>query len=83
MAGYERVAGLATEFPQTRLVYAAFREFDMIELLTRAGKLANPADWLLRAPHDAPLPDGQRVWRTVDSRWELGGISLTLPAKRG
>ena len=59
--GYERVAELASKLPDTRLVYVAERESDMIELVFRAGELNTPADWLLRAQHDRALPDGQKL----------------------
>jgi hypothetical protein len=73
--GYERVAELAAELPDTRLVYVADRESDMIELMAAPGELETPADWLLRAQHDRALPDGQKLWQTVTSGEELGGIS--------
>ncbi|EXI86506.1 MAG: Transposase for transposon Tn5 [Candidatus Accumulibacter regalis] len=81
--GYERVAELATELPETRLVYVADRESDMIELMGRARELGQPADWLLRAQHDRALPDGQKLWPTVTSGEALGGITFTLPARHG
>jgi hypothetical protein len=81
--GYERVAELAAEVPDTRLVYVADRESDMIELMARAGELDTPADWLLRAQHDRALPNGEKLWQTVTSGEEIGGISFTLPARDG
>ena len=81
--GYERGAELAAEVPDTRLVYVADRESDMIELMARAGELDTPADWLLRAQHDRALPDDQKLWQTVTSGKALGGISFTLPARHG
>jgi hypothetical protein len=83
VAGYERVAELAADLPDTRLVYVADLESDMIELMARADELDTPADWLLRAQHDRALPDGQKLWQTVTSGEELGGISFTLPARHG
>ena len=83
VGGYERVAELAAEVPDTRLVYGADRESDMVELMARAGELDTPADWLLRAQHDRALPDGQKLWQTVTSGEELGGILFTLPARDG
>ena len=81
--GYERVAELAGELPDTRLVYVADRESDMIELMARADDLETPADWLLRSPHDRALPGGQTLWQTVTSGDELGGICFTLPSRQG
>lgn len=81
--GYERVAELATELPDTRLVYMADRESDMIELMACADARGNPADWLLRAQHDRALPDGQKLWQTVTSEEALGAISFLLPGRNG
>lgn len=81
--GYERVAELAAALPETRLVYVADRESDMIELMARASALGNPADWLLRARHDRTLPDGEKLWHTVTSGESLGGLRFTLPSRHG
>ena len=56
--GYERVAERAGQFPDTRLVYVADREADILELMQRAHALAHPADYLLRAQHNRCLPRG-------------------------
>ena len=77
--GYERVAELAGELPDTRRVYVADRESDMIELMARAGELGQPADWRRRAQHDRALPDAQKLWPTVTSGEALGGISSLCP----
>jgi hypothetical protein len=50
--GYARVAELAAELPETRLVYVADRESDIRELMVRARDLGTPADWLLRSQHN-------------------------------
>ena len=63
--GYARVAELAAELPQTRLVYVADREADLLDLMVRARDLGNPADWLLRAKHNRALPEGDRLWARV------------------
>jgi hypothetical protein len=82
-AGYERVADLAGELPDTRLVYVADREADMLELMVRARDLDHPADWLLRAKHNRALPDGQTLWTSVLATPPLGEVRFTLPAGRG
>ncbi|AFL74835.1 IS4/Tn5 family transposase DNA-binding protein [Thiocystis violascens] len=56
--GYARVADLAAELPQARLVYLADREGDLLDLMRGARDLGNPADWLLRAKHNRALPEG-------------------------
>ena len=63
--GYARVAELAGELPETRLVYVADRESDLRELMVRASDLATPADWLLRSKHNRALPEGGRLWAKV------------------
>ena len=42
--GYERVAEMAPDMPDTRLVYVADREADMVEMMRRAQELGTPAD---------------------------------------
>jgi hypothetical protein len=53
--GYERIAERAAELPDTRLVYVADREADILALLRRAHALGNPADWLIRSQHNRRL----------------------------
>ncbi len=54
--GYERVAEQAAELPDTRLVYVADREGDLMALIRRAAALGTPADWLIRSKHNRKLP---------------------------
>ena len=63
--GYARVAELAGEMPQTRLVYVADREADLRELMERARDLGTPAEGLLRCKHNRALPAGGRLWAKV------------------
>lgn len=83
--GYERVAELARELPDTRLVYVADREADMLDLMVRARDLATPADWLLRAKHNRALPggEGQKLWGRVLDTEPLGEVRFTVPPGRG
>jgi len=83
MEGYARVAELATELPETRLVYVADREADIRELMVRAREVGTPADWLLRSKHNRALPEGGRLWAKVLARAPLGEIRFTLPGGRG
>ncbi len=72
--GYARVADLAAELPQTRLVDVADREGDLLDLMRGARDLGNPADWLLRAKHNRALPEGDRLWARA-SRWARSASS--------
>ena len=81
--GYERVAEMAARMPQTRLVYVADRESDIMALMRRADALGCPADWLIRSKHNRTLPEGGKLWNTVLASAVLGEIQFTLPARRG
>lgn len=81
--GYERIAEWAAEMPETRLVYVADRESDIVELMRTARDLGNPADWLLRSQHNRALPDGGKLWATTCAGEPLGEISFTLPSRQG
>jgi hypothetical protein len=65
--GYERIAEMAAHLPDTRLVYVADREADLIPLMLRAEELGTPADWLVRAAHNRCLPDGEKLWQHTGS----------------
>ena len=81
--GYERLAEMAEQMPQTRLVYLADREADMVAMMRRARELGTPADWLVRAKHDRCLPDedGAKLWEHTTSGEALGEIAFTMPAR--
>ncbi len=81
--GYERIAELAAGLPQTRLVFVADRESDILALMQRAHALAHPADWLVRAQHNRTLPGGQRLWAASTVGEPLGGVCFALPARPG
>jgi hypothetical protein len=81
--GYARVAEQANALPQSRLVYVADREGDMLELMQYAQAQGHPADWLLRARHDRKLPGGGKLWATVTSGEPLGSIRFTLSGRPG
>jgi hypothetical protein len=79
--GYERVAEMAEEMPDTRLVYVADREADLVAMMARAQALGTPADWLVRAKHNRCLPDGEKLWAHTTAGASLGEISFTMPAR--
>jgi hypothetical protein len=81
--GYERVAEQAAELPDTRLVYVADREGDVLALMQRAAALNHPADWLIRARHDRQLPQGGKLWATVTATEPLGEIRFTQASRHG
>lgn len=81
--GYARLAELAPTLPETRLIYVADREADILALMQRAQALSTPVDWLIRAQHNRVLPDGGKLWAGVLETEVLGEIEFTLPARKG
>ena len=81
--GYERVAEQAAQLPETRLVYVADREADMMGMLRRTHQLGTPADWLVRAKHDRCLADGEgkRLWSETTDGVPLGEISFIMAGR--
>lgn len=81
--GYERVAEQAAQMPDTRLVYVADREADMMGMLRRAAQLGTPADWLVRAKYDRCLADGEgkRLWAETTADMPLGEISFVMEGR--
>jgi hypothetical protein len=72
--GYERLAEVAPHLPETRLVYVADREADMLPLMLRAQELGTPVDWLVRA---APRSCGRTP--VLACRWARS----SLPCRHG
>lgn len=81
--GYERVADMARELPDTRLVYLADREADLMPLMLRAQQLGEPADWLIRAAHNRCLPDGDKLWEHTMAGEPVGQIEFTMSPRHG
>lgn len=81
--GYERIAGMAADFPDTRLVYLADREADLMPLMRRARELGEPADWLIRASHNRCLPDRGKLWEHTTTGTPLGEIEFMLASRQG
>ena len=82
--GYQRVAEMAAGMPDTRLVYVADREADMVEMLRCARDLCTPADWLVRAKHNRCLPDedGAKLWEATTSGAPLGEITFAIGSRK-
>jgi Transposase Tn5 dimerisation domain/Transposase DNA-binding len=81
--GYERIAEMAPDLPDTRLVYVADREADLMPLMLRAQELGTPADWLVRAAHNRCLPEGEKLWQHAGAGRSLGQLSFAMAARHG
>jgi hypothetical protein len=81
--GYKRVAAMAAEMADTRLVYVADRESDIVGLMRCAQDLGTPADWLVRAQHNRCLPEGQKLWSYAQAGEPLGEMVFTMASRLG
>ena len=82
--GCERVAEQARQMPDTRLVYVADREGDIVELMRRARDLGHPADWLIRSKHDRSLGKGAgKLSAALQEVPVLGLIEFDMAARQG
>jgi len=79
----ERVAEMAERCPQSRLVYVADREGDILSLMAKSKALNTPADWLVRARHNRKLSAEEKLWDSVDKQEVMSRISLIKPRKKG
>jgi hypothetical protein len=81
--GYERVAEMAADLPETRLVYVADREADIVEMMRRARDLGTPADWLVRAMHNRCVQgeDENKLWAATSGGAPLGEISFVMGSR--
>ena len=78
--GYEIVADLATQVPETRLVYMADREGDLRTLMDAAARRGTPADWLVRAKHNRNTTAGEKLWDRLARTEPLGEVEFRLSA---
>ena len=76
--GYERDAEMALKLTETRLVYVADREADIVAMMRRAVELGGPADWLVRSKHNRVIPEGGKMWADVLLYTALGEIEFML-----
>lgn len=81
--GYEQVAQQALALPETRQVYIADREADILAVLQKAKALDYAADYLIRCQHDRALPDGGKLWAHVETAPILGHVQFHMPSGRG
>jgi len=81
--GYERLVELASGLPDTRLVYVADREADILALMRRADELGTPVDWLIRATHDRSLEGGEKQWGKVEQTEPVGEVQFQMASRPG
>ena len=81
--GYERLAEMAPQLPDTRLVYLADREADIMALMVKAQGSGTPVDWLVRPQHNRALKGGDKLWARVSGGQALGELRFTLPSRHG
>lgn len=81
--GYARLAELSESLPDTRLIYVADREADIVELMRTARELDEPVDWLVRSKHNRALPQGERLWSAVIAQEPVGELRFTMPSRQG
>jgi len=74
---------MAERCPQSRLVYVADREGDILNLMARSKALNTPADWLVRAKHNRKLSNKARLWDSVDKQEVMSRVSFIKPRKKG
>ncbi len=80
--GYRRVSEVATEVPQTQLVYVADRESDIYELFVEAQTAQGQrADLLIRVAQDRKLFDGGKLWEEAEKSPALGTVEFDLPKR--
>lgn len=74
---------MAADLCDTRLVFAADREADLMPLMIRAQEPGTPADWLIRASHNRCLPDGEKPWQHATAGASIGEIAFTMASRHG
>ena len=79
--GYQRVAEMAEQLPESKLVYVADREGDLRELMEAARTANYAADFLLRAKHNRKLDKSEeKCWEQVERSGAIGKVEFTLPS---
>jgi hypothetical protein len=74
---------MAPQLAQTRLVYVADREADIMALMVTARNSGTSVDWLVRAKHNGTLKGGDKLWARVTSGEALGELRFTMPQRQG
>lgn len=82
--GYERVADMAERLgDETRVVYVADREGDILALMKVAKARNHSADWVIRAKHNRILYEGEKLWDSVAATEPLCGLKFHMNARKG
>lgn len=81
--GYERVAEMAERCSDTRLIYVADREGDILNLMKISAALNYPADWLIRAKHNRKLTTDEKLWDKVDKQEVTSRVAFIKPKRKG
>lgn len=79
--GCERIAEMSAHLPQTRLIYVADREADLMPWMGRAQELGTPVDWLVRSAHNRCLPDDDTLWQHTAAGEPVGEITFAMVAR--
>lgn len=83
LEGYARLAELARELPDTRLVYVADREADIAAFMAQAKALGHRLDWLIRSSHNRVLPAGDKLWAKTCEGKPLGAMQFVMASRKG
>ncbi len=81
--GFERVCELAEHNLETRYVYVADREGDLLDIIRLAEQKQHIIDYLIRAKHARLLEDGSKLFDIGTVENELGQIQFQAPRGRG
>lgn len=81
--GYARMAELAGQLSDTRLVYVADREADTAAFMAQANELGHPANWLIRSSHNRALPEGGKLWARTCEGKPLGAVQFVMASRKG
>lgn len=81
--GFERVCELADDQPNTRYVYVADRESDLLDIIDAGIRLQHPADYVIRAKHSRLLADEKKLFDITTDEYKLGQVEFVMPRGRG
>ena len=74
---------MASRLGQTRLMYVADREADLMALMVTARNSGTPVDWLGLTKHNRTLKGGDKLWARVSSSEALGELRFTMAQRQG
>ena len=79
--GFQRVAELKKQLPETQLVYVGDREADLLDIYKKQAETPE-IDYLIRGKHNRILEDSSKLKDRLAAAPELGEIEFTLPKGR-